>query len=130
MDIFSNTITIQYNQSIFLANTIPIQFQQFKSYFNTIHNTIHAQFQIPSEYQEYHQIGMKYLSYITIVSCTNITNGVMRQYKFSEWVLYSLTPKRWLTWIWSNWRRSPCIKLRLEMLPIYIYFFFNSLNFY
>ena len=29
-----------------LANTIPIQFQPFKSFFNTIHNTIHEYFQI------------------------------------------------------------------------------------
>jgi hypothetical protein len=76
----NNTITIQYNHSIFFANTIPIQFQPFKSYFNTIHNTIHRQFQISSGTRRNN--NMERNNYMTIISYTKCYTIVL---SWSSW---------------------------------------------
>ena len=100
---FRNTITIQYNQSIFLANTIPIQFQPFKSYFNTIHNTIHTQFQISSDTRR--NINMDWNICMTVISRTqhyNLCCHGMRQFIYPEWVLTFWNRKSWKSWKWSK----------------------------
>ena len=101
-----NTITIPYNQSICLSNTISTQFQPFKSYIKTIHNTIHTQYQFSN-------INIEWKIYLTIISRTQYYNlcwhGICH-YKYAEWVLSFWTQKRGKTWncyiILNNWKGS------------------------